>query len=133
MTLCHILPERRGWANMIYFLNGKSTYQPFPLFVFFWGELYADCLRTNKLCWVHCFGKSRITSYDLSSFSKNVIGISVKSNCKSKKAKLATAVEVGGQKAPFSIATTPRCREGRYSFLWIASLYPWYVPYIAEC
>ena len=48
------------------------------------------------------------------------------------KVKLATVVE-GDQKAPFSIATTPRCREGRYSFLWIAPLYSWYVPYIAEC
>ena len=46
--------------------------------------------------------------------------------------KLATVVE-GDQKAPFSIATTPRCRGGRYSFPWIAPLYPWYVPYIAEC
>ena len=25
-------------------------------------------------------------------------------------------------KAPFSIATTPRCREGHYSFLWIAPI-----------
>ena len=45
--------------------------------------------------------------------------------------KLATVVE-GDQKAPFSIATTPRCRGGRYSFPWITPLYPWYVPYIAE-
>ena len=36
---------------------------------------------------------------------------------------LATVVE-GNRKAPFSIATTPRCREGRYSFPWIAPLYP---------
>ena len=42
--------------------------------------------------------------------------------------KLATIVE-SDQKAPFSIATTPRCSEGRYSFPWIAPLYPWYVPY----
>ena len=47
------------------------------------------------------------------------------------KVKLATEVE-GNQKAPFSIATTPRCREERYSFSWIAPLNPWYVPYIAE-
>ena len=40
--------------------------------------------------------------------------------------KLATVVE-GDQKAPFSIATTPRCR------LWLSFLYPWYVPNIAEC
>ena len=39
----------------------------------------------------------------------------------------------GDQNAPFSIATTPRCRGGRYSFHWIAPLYRRYVPYIAEC
>ena len=39
----------------------------------------------------------------------------------------------GKQKAPFSIATTPRCRGGCYSFPWIAPLHSWYVPYIAEC
>ena len=36
-------------------------------------------------------------------------------------------------KAPFSIATTPRCRRGRYSIPWIAQLCPWSVPYNAEC
>ena len=41
----------------------------------------------------------------------------------SKLVKLATVVE-GDQKAPFSIATTPRCRGGLYSFPWIAPLYP---------
>ena len=46
--------------------------------------------------------------------------------------KLATIVK-GDQKAPFSIATIPRCRGGHYSFPWIAPLYPWYVPYVAEC
>ena len=35
-------------------------------------------------------------------------------------------------KAPFSIATTPRCRGGRNSFSWIAPLYPWSLPYNAE-
>ena len=39
------------------------------------------------------------------------------------KVKLVTAVE-GDLKVPFSIATTPRCRGGRYSFPWIAPLYP---------
>ena len=39
------------------------------------------------------------------------------------KVKLATVVE-GNQKAPFSIATTPRCRGGCYSFPWIAPFYP---------
>ena len=37
------------------------------------------------------------------------------------KVKLATVVE-GDQKAPFSIATTPRCKRGRYSFSRIAPL-----------
>ena len=37
--------------------------------------------------------------------------------------KLATLV-AGDPKSPFSKATTPRCRGGRYSFPWIAPLYP---------
>ena len=41
------------------------------------------------------------------------------------KEKLATLDE-GDQKALFSIATTPRCRGGLYSFPSIAPLYPWY-------
>ena len=32
-----------------------------------------------------------------------------------------TLVE-GDPKVPFSIATTSRCREGQYSFIWIAPL-----------
>ena len=39
------------------------------------------------------------------------------------KVKLATIVE-GDPKAPISIATTPRCRGGRYSIPRIAPLYP---------
>ena len=35
-----------------------------------------------------------------------------------KSKKMATVIE-GDQKAPFSIATTPRCRGGCYSFPWI--------------
>ena len=35
--------------------------------------------------------------------------------------KLVTIVK-GDPKAPFSIATTPRCRGGRYSLPWIALL-----------
>ena len=37
--------------------------------------------------------------------------------------KLVTLVE-GDPKAPFSIATTPRCRGGHYSIPWITRLYP---------
>ena len=46
--------------------------------------------------------------------------------------KLVTFVE-SDTRAPFSIATTPRCRGGRYSFLWMAPLYPLSLPYNAEC
>ena len=45
---------------------------------------------------------------------------------------LAIVVE-GDQKAPFLTASTPRCWGGRYSFPWIDPLYPWYLPYNAEC
>ena len=46
--------------------------------------------------------------------------------------KLVTVVE-GDEKVPFSIATTPRYRGGRYSFPRIAPFYPRDPPYIAEC
>ena len=46
--------------------------------------------------------------------------------------KLAIVVE-GKPKAPFSIATTPKSKEECNSFPWIAPLYPWSVPYSAEC
>ena len=48
------------------------------------------------------------------------------------KKKLATLVE-GDLKAPFSIATTLRCRGGCYSIPWITPLYSWSLPYNAEC
>ena len=35
-------------------------------------------------------------------------------------------------KAPFSIATTLRCRGGRYSIPWFAPFYPWSVSFNAE-
>ena len=37
--------------------------------------------------------------------------------------KVATLVE-GDPKAPFSIATIPRCKGGCYSIPWTAPLYP---------
>ena len=46
--------------------------------------------------------------------------------------KLPILVE-GDLKAPFSIATTPRYTGGRYSIPIIAPLYPWSLPYKAEC
>ena len=49
----------------------------------------------------------------------------------SQSAKL-TLVKVD-QKAPFTIATTLRCTEGRYFIPGIAPFYAWSVPYNAEC
>ena len=43
------------------------------------------------------------------------------------------SVVEGNPKDSFSIAITPRCRGGHFSFHWIAPLYPWYVPYYGEC
>ena len=48
------------------------------------------------------------------------------------KVNLATLVE-GDPKAPFSIATTPRCRGGHCSIPWIAPLKTWSLPYNAQC
>ena len=51
---------------------------------------------------------------------------------KKKNIKLVTVVE-SDLKAPFSIATTLRCRGGCSSFPWIAPLYTWSFLYNAEC
>ena len=63
------------------------------------------------------FGSIPTLFYLTSDFHMIVILLTVS------KVKLATVVE-GDQKAPFSTATTPRCKGGRYSFPWIAPLYP---------
>ena len=46
--------------------------------------------------------------------------------------KLVTLVEED-PKAPFPIATTQKCRRGRYSIPWIAPLYPWSLPHNGVC
>ncbi len=45
--------------------------------------------------------------------------------------KLVTLIECN-KKASFSIATTQRCRGGRYFFPRIPPLYPRYSPYLTE-
>ena len=81
---------------------------------------YREDLALNNLQWLKCH-KTKLNQKFLHVDIYEV-----------KKVKLVTVIE-GDQKASFSIATTPRCRGGRYSFPWIAPLYPWYEPYIAEC
>ena len=65
-------------------------------------------------------------------FLSNTVNYMVLSNYFYSIVKLATLVE-GDGKIPFSIATTLRCKEGRYSIPWIAPPYACYVSYIAEC
>ena len=38
-----------------------------------------------------------------------------------------TTLSEGDPKAPFSIATTPRCWRGRYTIPWIAQLSPYFI------
>ena len=45
---------------------------------------------------------------------------------------LMISIVEGEPKAPFSIASTPRCTKSCYSFPWTASLYPWSITYNAE-
>ena len=62
--------------------------------------------------------QEKITSTLLTVLSKN-------------KVKLATLVE-DDPKAPFSVATSPRCMGGRHYIPWIVLLYSWSLPYSAE-
>ena len=57
---------------------------------------------------------------------------SLRYTCQSKVSKVGDLSQ-GWPKAPFLIDTTPRCWGGHYTFPWIAPLYPWSLPYIAEC
>ena len=52
---------------------------------------------------------------------KTMILIKKKVHIYKSKVKVATVVE-SNPKGPFSLATTPRCREGRDSFPWIPPL-----------
>ena len=63
----------------------------------------------------------------------NYIQMKIDNNQQNKvKVKLTPLVE-GDPMIPFSIATTPKCRGGCYSIPWIVLLYPWSLPYNAEC
>ena len=69
--------------------------------------------------------KVEVYSHSNNKRNKNIYFGSTQGDFKTRSSSfsLATIVE-GDPKAPFSIATTPRCRGGRYSIPWIASLYP---------
>ena len=63
----------------------------------------------------HCPAKKYVGIYPTSPSGAVCDKVNFVKQSKVKKVKLATIVE-GNPKAPFSIATTPRCRGGRYSF-----------------
>ena len=64
------------------------------------------------------------TRYSLASYQSHIFVYRISVVRISKiKVKFAILVE-GDPKAPFSIATTTRCRGGCYSVLWIAPIYP---------
>ena len=67
-------------------------------------------------------------SYDANHFTISASTIYIHTYIK---AKLVTLDECD-PKAPFSIATTPRCKGRSYSMPWIAPFYPWSLPYKAE-
>ena len=107
MYLSHFILERVDVSAVCWILLSVSN---FLLVSLLFISHFLDCLGLNsgsKLCHVGMNWPSapnRIMLHNL------VISVTTVS-----KVKLATIVE-GNPKAPFSIATTPRCRGGRYSF-----------------
>ena len=86
-----------------------------------WSMMKMELYEDGK----HCSSKVKVNSnYHVNKINDLLAFI--------EKSKLVTVVE-GDPKAPSSISTTPRCRRGRYSFPWIASLYPCSLPYDVEC
>ena len=101
-----------------------------------WRERVRD-IRAGGMTswWWNSFKIALLINHDFSSIviKERVICIFVRIPIAFRyKVKLSPLLE-GDPKAPFSIATTPKCRRGHYSFPWIVPLYPCYVLYIAEC
>ena len=122
------------WVSIFFDLGVKFCYTILLLwFFFFWvdADQRSETISSLDFCWRWNHNtnsiKKKIYQFQIDEFSefKEVFLNGVK-------VMFVTIVE-GDQKALFSIATTPRCRGGYYSFPWIAPLYPWYIPYIAEC
>ena len=98
-------------------------------------NLFHFALKLLRKAWIHPSSMNGWIVYQAEFFSlgeRTSLGEGNHWNQTSCKVKLATLVE-GDPKAPFSIATTPRCRGERKSFPWIASFYPWSIPYNVEC
>ena len=122
-TGCHTIDKDPSLVTFLSIAGARTVkFIPFPI-VLKLCEMQAALSRVRTLVTLSNSNEGNHYSIGTSTHTHTHIYIYLK---------LATIVE-GDQKAPFSIATTLRCRGGRYSFLWIAPLYPWYVPYIAEC
>ena len=89
-----------------------------------------DCIYEIHHLWYSGFSRVYSNSCCSCSFEPEIIKIRQSSH-KSKVSKVGDRSR-GRLEGSFSTATTPRCRGGCYSSPWIAPLYPWYVPYIAE-
>ena len=101
------LDWRLSWGSTCYTSKGYATYSIESI----------GCLNIHGI---------HVTADN--STNNNVVFFFVSDN----KVKLVTLVK-GDLKAPFSTATTPRCRGRRPSIPRIAPLYPWSSPYSAEC
>ena len=88
--------------------------------------IYREANRFPTSSWIQDISLVTLKLIDINIRNMSFCFISLKTISKVK-VKLATLVE-GDQRVLFSIATTLRCRGGRYSFPWIVQLYPWYVP-----
>ena len=87
-------------------------------------DLYYFYFRETQLFWEVIIFSGMLMSFFLISGEYHLPNVKVKTRMHCiQLSKLATIVE-GDLRAPFTIATTPRCRGGRYSFPWIAPLYP---------
>ena len=119
---CHKLTERifiiKGFRTIVFiFIVISTTFQPICPPAFF------RCLSNSGT-----FTELRTTSYIETSGVAGSDSVSY-----NRVQVLSISVVSKKRKALFSIATTPKCREGHYSFPWIAPLYPWYIPYNSEC
>ena len=86
---------------------------------------------TGRKCLDYPIEESFIDAISFYFFRQISVSVMTEKN-ELQKNKLETLVE-DNPKALFLIATTPRCRKGRYYFPWTAPLYPRYVPYNVEC
>ena len=153
---CHVDIRASFYSSVFIFFRVKKDKQKIYLLhkslLALWFDLdkLRNCIEWKHLtkinhiiCWIFSLIVKEKRKYREGYFSKWVLGIlafdisviyiNIADICCETVKGSKIKSKVGDQEVPFSIATTPRCKGGRYSFLWIAPLYPWSVPYNAEC